>query len=168
MSEIVGKAKRGRPQKLVEYKNVTPNELMWLEIFEDEEDKHEFRLEAQKTVFLSQKDIRNHRNDQRFLEGKIVPVNSEGDIIKTNRASDIMNDEQVKWFVINTKEIIDLINNIAVLKNIGTVERILKEAKKPENNKSYEYVIAIDKRLKQLVRERDTIVYGGSEQEGEE
>jgi len=157
---------RGRPKKsseeniLIEFKNVTENELMFLEIFSDEDEKTEHQLKAGETVFLSDKDLRLLKNDKRILEGKLVPVDSDADVALTKEAENIMTDERIKYFIINNTNPKEVSLKLEHLSNIGTVERILKEAKKEEHGKSYAFVMAVENKLTDMIRKRDEATYG--------
>jgi len=147
----------GRPKKLMEYKNVTENELMFLEVFGEEETKHKVEIKAGDSVFLMDKDLRNHRNDTRFLEGRIVPIGSEAEIASTKEASDIMTDKQISYFIKNNNNLEDIKNKFEFVKSVQTMSRILKEAKLPEQGKTYAFVTIIEEILNKLIKEKELI-----------
>jgi hypothetical protein len=150
----------GRPKKAsevepVEYKNVTENELMIFEIFGDEEEKHMVKIKPNETVYLTEKDLKNHKNDLRFLQGRIVPVGSDQEVSLTNEANDTMTELQIEYFIKNTETATTLSEKIAPLKSVHTVGRLLKEAKKPEHMKTYEFVSILEQKFHELVVEQD-------------
>jgi len=153
---------------LIEYKNVTQNELMWLEIFGEEPKRHALQLKPDETVFLNQKDLRYHKNDKRFLAGKIVPVGSAKDMMSTNTLSDIMSDDQIHFYIKNTDDLKTLKNHLSVVKNKTTLERLLRESKKEEHNKSYNFVTMIEKKLYDIVNKEEAIYYGQTDKLKEE
>jgi len=145
----------GRPKKLIEYKNVSENELMFLEVFGEEETKHKVEIRAGQSIFLTERDLRNHSNDTRFLEGRIVPIGSEAEIASTKEASDIMTDKQITYFIKNNNDPEEIKKKLEFVKSIQTMSRILKEAKLPEQSKTYIFVTTIEEVLKNLIKEKE-------------
>ena len=86
-------------RKIIEYRNVTERERMFLEIFGDETEREIKQVAPNETVYLSDKDIRKYKDDVRFLEGRIVPVGSEQEVASTHEISDIMTPNQIKFFI---------------------------------------------------------------------
>jgi len=144
-------------QETIEYKNVTSNETMFLEVYSEEDTKHKVQLNPGNVVFLIERDIRNHKNDSRFLDGKIVPAGSEADYIQTSDISDIANDQKIYYFIKNTIDDDVLKEKIKSLKNTNTVNRLLEEAKKAEHKKTYSFVSIIEIKLKDLIKEQDNM-----------
>jgi ethanolamine utilization cobalamin adenosyltransferase len=150
--------KRGRKKKipdeliLTEYKNVTEKELIWMEIYGEDDKLHPVSLLPQKTIFLSERDIRKYRDDQRFLEGRVVPVGSEQEIILTKNASDIMTDEQIHYFIKNVLSAEELNSYLDKVNSISTITRMIKEAK--EQDKSYSFVSLLDKKMEELLAKK--------------
>jgi hypothetical protein len=156
MDEVVVK-KRGRPRKvvvkLVEYKNVTENEKMWFEIYGEEDERRIISIEPGATEFFCDKDLRKYNNDKRFLEGRIVPVGSEEDKKSTREASDIMTDDQIKYFIKNTDDAKEIAKKIRVLKSVNTVKRMLHQAK--DQDKPYSIVKVFEDKLEEIINVKE-------------
>lgn len=147
-----------KKKTLVEYKNVTENEIMVFEIWGDEDFRHVAELKPNETIFLCDKDMKAHVNDVRFLQGRIVPVGSDRELSMTNELSDIMTDIQIEYFVKNVTDIDFLAEKLPSVHSINTITRLLKEAKKPERGKTYSFVAAVEEHLGNLVRNKEALL----------
>lgn len=147
-----------RKKNLIEFKNVTENEIMVFEVWGDEDFKHVIELKPNETVFLCDKDLKAHTNDIRFLQGRIVPVGSDKELSLTNELGDIMSDIQIEYFVKNVSDVDLLAEKLQSLRSINTVTRLLKEAKKPESMKTYSFVSTVEEYLSQLVKNKESII----------
>ncbi len=142
-------------KKLVEYKNVTENETMFFEFYCEEDTRNTLKVLPGKSIFISDKDIRTHKDDTRFLDGKFVPVGSQEELASLKEATDIMTTLQVEYFIKNNNTPEELLENIINVRSIPTMSRLLKEAKKPEHNKTYSFVVTLENRLNELVKESE-------------
>lgn len=143
---------------LIEYKNVTENELMIFEIYSEEDTKHMVEVKPNDTVFLSEKDLKNHKNDLRFLQGRIVPLGSDEEVSLTKDLTDTMTALQLEYFIRNVSDVAILTEQLAKLKSLHTVGRLLKESKNPEHMKTYEFVSLVEKKLSELTKEQDNFL----------
>jgi hypothetical protein len=154
---------RKKEDILVEYKNVSKNETMYFEIFGDETERVMVKLNPGDIAFFNAKDIRRYKNDVRFLEGRIVPLNSEQDYSNTNTLENIMSDIRIEYFIKNVNDIELLEKQLENITNTNTVERLLNKAKEVSNLKTYAYVLLLENKLKELYKERDKQYYGNTE-----
>ena len=164
-------------EKFYEYRNVTPNETMYFEVFSDEDEKHIVKVEGKinsangegNTILFSEKDLKKIvNNDTRILDGRLVPVGGDADINSTTALTDIMTEERLKAFIKNTKEVEDLKKKIEPLKSINTISRVLNEAKKEEYQKTYAFVNVIEQKLNILIKEKEAIEYNVKEKQEQE
>jgi len=135
-------------RKIIEYRNVTERERMFLEIFGDEAEREIKQVAPNETVYLSDKDIRKYKDDVRFLEGRIVPVGSEQEVASTHEISDIMTPNQIKFFIKNTETSEALKEKIKDLRSRETVRRLLIEAK--SQDRSYSFIVSLEDKLKEV------------------
>jgi len=123
-------------------------EIHFISYTDNRGDSIPIRLTPNKTVWLTDDDIRRYHNDPRFADGKIVPVNANNPNITLTEGQNVMSDVQVSLFIKNFETALSLYNRTTKITSVTTFARLRDECIKQD--KPHSFVKMLDKRIVDL------------------
>ena len=140
--------------RLFEYKNITDSEIIWLEIYGDQNRRKPVGVAPKEIVFLNDEDIIHYKRDPRFIEGHIVPVESELTDTDVTTVSNTMSDEQIKKIIEKTITIEEFVSKLEYVTSAITFNRVISLCKVMD--KPYSWISSLEEIYKDIFKKGST------------